>query len=121
WSGKRQPRAKRWVTMRRILIEHIQDGMILARSLVASDGTVLLQAGVTLRAKFIPRLRELGYTSIYIQEKGLEDVEIPEPVSELTRQQATRSVKEAFQAMKRTHSLDYSAISEAVRSIVDEV
>src|SRR5690606_13543609 len=86
-----------------------------------SDGTVLLQAGVTLRAKFIPRLRELGYTSIYIQEKGLEDVEIPEPVSELTRQQATRSVKEAFQAMKRTHSLDYSAISEAVRSIVDEV
>lgn len=95
--------------------------MILARSLVASDGTVLLQAGVTLRTRLIPRLKELGYTSLYIREKGLEDVEIPQPVSELTRQEATRSIRQAFQDMKKTHALDYSAISEAVRNIVEEV
>lgn len=54
--------------MRRILVESINDGDILARDLFSSTGVVLMSQGTKLKKDYITRLLELGVKQIYIAE-----------------------------------------------------
>ncbi len=56
--------------MRKILVESIKDGDILARDLFSSSGVVLMSEGTKLKKDYVPRLLELGVGQVYIAEKG---------------------------------------------------
>jgi len=60
-------------------IEQIRPGMVLGKSIYGSTGDLLLAAGYRLEAQYIHRLKFLGYSSLYIQEEGTEQV-IPEAI-----------------------------------------
>ncbi|MBR5316862.1 MAG: HD domain-containing protein [Lachnospiraceae bacterium] len=55
--------------MRKILVELIKDGDILARDLFSSSGVVLMSEGTRLKKEYVPRLLELGVAQVYIAEK----------------------------------------------------
>lgn len=56
--------------MRRILVESVKDGDILAKDLFSSSGVVLMSEGTRLKKDYVPRLKDLGIGQIYIVENA---------------------------------------------------
>lgn len=58
--------------MRRIPIDSIQDGDVLARDIYSSSGVSLMSEGTVLKKKYISRLSDLHIDNIFIKENGEE-------------------------------------------------
>ena len=57
--------------MRRIPVDGIADGMVLARSVEDRLGRVLLSKGDALQARFLDRLKDWGITEVFVEgEEG---------------------------------------------------
>lgn len=55
--------------MRRIMVEFIKDGDILAKDLFTSSGVVLMSEGTKLKREYMGRLLELGIDQVVIKEE----------------------------------------------------
>lgn len=53
--------------MKKILIENIEDGMILAREVCGSNGNVLLSQGTRLSTALGHRLQNWGIPSVFVE------------------------------------------------------
>lgn len=80
--------------MRRITVESITDGDILARDLFTSSGVVLMSEGTRLRKEYISRLLDLQVTQVYVKNEDnsttnktgtLIEEEVKEQCGELVR------------------------------------
>jgi len=60
--------------VRRILVESIKDGDILAKDLFSSSGVVLMSEGTRLKKEYVPRLLDLGVGQVYIREGIKENI-----------------------------------------------
>ncbi|MFC1584368.1 hypothetical protein ACFL5V_02345 [Fibrobacterota bacterium] len=58
--------------MKKIPLSEVQDGMILAKPVIGSDGKILLAEGEVLKAKMAMRLSNWGVAIAYIREEGEE-------------------------------------------------
>jgi HD-GYP domain-containing protein (c-di-GMP phosphodiesterase class II) len=85
--------------VRRISIDELKPGMILGRSIFSEANNLVLAAGKTLDEKYIKRFRDLGYGSVFIEEKGFESVNPMEAVSVTTRTVAERAVLDGIEKM----------------------
>lgn len=68
-------------------LDSVKEGMVLGRSVFDPGGRLVLAAGYRLNRPFIQRLADMGYTEVFIEEKGTEEA-IPEDIinGELRRQ-----------------------------------
>ena len=73
--------------MRKIRINELKTGMVVARAIVDSDGRVLLYSGIQLNERYINKLRELGLNSVYIRD-AFDHVQVNDVISDETRIQA---------------------------------
>jgi len=103
----------------RIPLDKVRKGMRLARAIYSADGRVLLNSGVKLKPEYIIKLRQLGYPAVYVGTED-EDYPIPEVISERTRVEAVRCVRDLFTGEKLGEG-DLTPVLESVRSIVDEI
>ncbi|NMB44882.1 MAG: HD-GYP domain-containing protein [Firmicutes bacterium] len=106
--------------MKIVRVENLEPGMQLAKAVYSAEGTILLNAGVILKNRYISRLRALGYPAVYIGDAA-EVAALPEAVSEATRQRAITIVKSSFDSVKLGGTLVIEPIARVVNSIVDEV
>ncbi len=61
--------------MRKVLLQDVEDGMVLAKPLTGSSGNVLMGKGIALKASIVPRLAAWGVTSVMIEgEPGPDEV-----------------------------------------------
>lgn len=108
--------------MRKISVAYIVPEMILGRSIYNSDGRVLLRSGVTLNSNYIRRLKEIGILSLYIQDALSADIdEIPELVSEETRLQTKRVLRELYTLLEKKQGIDTSRVESVVGDLLDEI
>jgi len=107
--------------MRRISIDQAKPGMVNARHIYSAEGRTLLAAGIVLNEYYINRLKELGIYSIYIRDESTEELNLPEIVSERTRLETVKTVREAFRALETNRNINTRAIRSAVDSILDEI
>ena len=108
--------------MRRVSIRYLQPGMTVARTIYSSSGKVLLAAGMRITPKYIKRLYEVGVASVYIKDDFFDEPDnIPDVLSEKSRLETARLVKESFQAMEINQRLNIKAVKEVVDSIIDEL
>ncbi len=107
--------------MRRLSISQLKENMVLARSIYDGDARVLLHAGIILDNTYINRLQELGINSVYIQDPFLDGVEIPEPISEVTRIKTIKVIKENFSNLENDRKLNIRAVKTLVENILDEL
>lgn len=110
----------RWV-MRRIPIDHAKPGMINARHIYSAEGRTLLAAGIALNEYYISRLKELGVHSLYIRDETTEDLNIPEVVSERTRLETVKTVRQIFHSLESNRNINTRAVRTAVDNILDEI
>ncbi|MDD3363523.1 MAG: HD-GYP domain-containing protein [Syntrophomonas sp.] len=108
--------------MRRINIENLQADMIVARNIFSSEGRILLSSGVVLSDPYIERLLSLGIASVYIKDDIFGDIDdIPEVISEKTRIETVKIVKNSFNIMERNHKLNVRQIKDVVNNLINEL
>ncbi|HOV42638.1 MAG TPA: HD-GYP domain-containing protein [Syntrophothermus lipocalidus] len=108
--------------MRRVAVELLEPGMIVARSIFDSEGNCLLGAGVTLTDYYIQRLKELGIVSIYVEDDLFDSLgEIKEPISEQTRLETIKEVRKNFQALEANRRINTRHVKKMVDTILDEL
>lgn len=110
------------VLVRRVPLNEVKEGERLGRTLLSSDGKVLLAAGQRLEERFLQRLKELGYFAVYIQDQATEDIEIEDVVSEQTRSELTLELVRTCQKLKVTEqTLNVGSLISLVDEVVSEV
>jgi len=113
--------------MKLISLDSLEPGKLLGRAIFNEKGTLLLGAGVAVTTRYLRRLKELGYTSIYIHEKGYEDIEVKDVISDQTRREAVSIISETFESVRSSGTedskvtLDKSKVTGVADKIVDDL
>lgn len=111
--------------MRMMPISMCQPGMRLAKSIFSDDGIVLLAEGMELTGSYIRRLHEHGIRYLYVQDPRLDDVWVPEPISEETRRRALNAIRNAFREFTeqpgRRNSPTQPYIARNIREVVQMI
>ena len=79
--------------MRKASVFALTPGMKVGRTIYNNRGAVLLAAGAVLNEKLIKKLIELGASYIYITGGPLDVAEVPDVISEETRNAAVQQLK----------------------------
>ncbi|HZJ84333.1 MAG TPA: HD-GYP domain-containing protein [Syntrophomonadaceae bacterium] len=107
--------------MKRLSVLRLEEGMVVARTVYDGDARVLLHAGIILDKIYIKRLQELGINSIYVKDPLINDIVIPEPISETTRIQTIKVIKDNFTNLESNRKLNIKAVKTLVENILDEL
>ncbi len=76
--------------MRRLSINSLKPGMQLSLPIRDENGNILLNRNVELTSRYIQRLVDLGFQTVYIADPDLLDVEHEEMISDNTRIETTK-------------------------------
>ncbi len=113
--------------MQKLPIILLKPGMKVARTVYNTDGQVLLTSGMVLNSHFISRLRMLGIISVYVEDPLMGGVEVYDVISDDTRRQARKAIKQVYSEGKRSiHAgqepvIDNSAIAETINNIIEDL
>ncbi len=113
--------------MKLISLDSMEPGKKLGRPIYNEKGTLLLGAGVAVSSRYLRRLKEMGYSSVYIEEKGYEDIEVNDVVSDKTRMEAVSAISETFESVRGGDvrsdkvSLDRGKVTGVADKIVDDL
>jgi len=88
--------------MRKVYVEQLQEGMVLARAVHNDRGDILLARGVKLSSSYINALKSLGFYAVFIRDGVGDDVEPPEIISEQVRVATYKHVRELFAVVQNT-------------------
>lgn len=107
--------------MRRLLTDKLQPGMVTARPIYNSDGRILLHSGIVLDLNYIVRLADLGILSVYVQDEIFGEVEVHDIVSDLTRSETIKIIKQNFANLEQKQRLNIRQVQKTVDNVIDEV
>ncbi len=107
--------------MRKISIDKVREGMLLAKTLFSVDGNTLLNAGIKLKEAYINKFKEIGISEIYIDDQISADIVIEDVIRDETRFEARMAVKKAMDNMVHSNSVDVKPIRNVVGKIIDEL
>lgn len=108
--------------MRYLAIDEIKDGMLLAKDLFSNEGRVLLAKGTKLTRAYLERLKDFNYTHLYVlDDESDDDLEIMGPISEVTKAQAAKIVKDTLGKAAIVQNVDLQQMSLVADIILDEV
>lgn len=108
--------------MRYLLIDDIKDGMYLAKDLFSNEGKILLAKGTKLTQSYLRRLKDFDFTHLYVLDgKDDEDLDIVGPISEVTKAQAVKIVKDTLGKALVSQSMDLKQINLVADIILDEI
>jgi len=103
--------------MRICSVDDLKPGYVLGKSIFISNYKLLLGAGYRLNEGIIDKLREKGFSHVYIMEEGTEEV-IPEDViSDETRLEIREKFENKIQELNKTlefKDMSYSMILESL-------
>ncbi|UKS26490.1 HD domain-containing protein [Paenibacillus sp. HWE-109] len=107
--------------MKYVHLDSVESGQYLGRTIFASNGSILLSEGVQLTVFMINTLNRIGVTMIYIQDPNLEDVEIPEILSEETKRIVMQQMGQTFAAIQSGKEFNSRSMSISINTLLDEV
>ena len=97
-------------------------GSKLGKTLYASDGRVLLGRGVELTHKYINRLKEFGYYSIFISDDFDDEVDMRDIIQDSTRTFAISQVKLLFKStMEGNGQAKYIGLKNGIENITNSI
>lgn len=106
--------------MRKVSLEAVTPDMELGKA-VCKGASILINAGTKDLIRYVPRLRKLGITHLYIQDGAGEDIEIDDLVCERTRMECKQTVEKSFRQMQTQSTVDVRQVSFVVDDLLDEI
>ncbi|MDD3024208.1 MAG: HD-GYP domain-containing protein [Syntrophomonadaceae bacterium] len=107
--------------MRKLPLSYASEGMLLGRSIIDSEGNILLRAGVELDEYYINRLYEIGINYLYIRDTSYEEADEEDVISEETRISTVKLVKKSFSNLQQNRKINTVALRKIVNNLLDEI
>ncbi len=120
--------------MKKLLVQHLRPGMVVARTVYSLSGTPLLKAGIILNQAYIDHLHQKGVPALYIKDEQDDfevelEAEAEDVVSEETRLKGLVTVKEVMGSIKqvmegrraRFHGVNEVKVQSLANEIVDQI
>lgn len=94
----------------------------LGKTLYSADGRVLLGRGVSLTNKYLNRLKEMGYYSIFVSDDFDDEVELNDVIQDSTRNFAIGQVKSLFKStMESNGGKNNFDLNNGIKNITDSI
>ncbi|MEN6347930.1 MAG: HD-GYP domain-containing protein, partial [Syntrophomonas sp.] len=106
--------------MQRITIDNLEPGMVIARTIIASDGRALLNENTRLNDTYIHRLRNLGVLSVYVKD-GLADIDVPEIISTQVRSAVSSKLNNCLKTFAVKKTLDIESMKKMVSILLEDI
>lgn len=107
--------------MKYVHLDSVESGQYLGRTIYASNGAILLSENVQLTVFMINTLNRIGVTMVYIKDPNLEDVEIPEILSEETKQLVMTQMGQTFASIQSGKDFNSRSVSMSINTLLDEI
>jgi len=89
--------------MRLVPVDQLHSGDRLARDVCVGLSSIpLLRTGVRISQHYVDGLQKAGVSAVYVDDALSDGIEPLEPITQKTREHATRSLKKAFGEMTRS-------------------
>lgn len=105
--------------MKKVRIEQMDSGMVLAKNIYSNDGRVLVREQTVLSEGLIHRLREMGLPAAYIKVSA--QPVLSELVSDIARVDLIRSLAKLDANIRNGLKLDMLESRKALMQLIDEV
>lgn len=105
--------------MKKVRVEKLESGMILAKSIYSADGRVLVREQTTLNDGLIEKLKDMGLPAAYI--KSVTGQKVNELVSEITRVDLIRSLSKLDISIRAGKKLDLLESRKTLMPLIDEI
>lgn len=106
--------------MRRVPVEDLQPGMVVARTVMGFTGRALLTENTRLTENYIARLSKIGIGSVYIKD-GLGDADIPEIVSEEVIFSVSNNLNNSLKTFTVNNSINVTSFKKSVTLLLDNI
>lgn len=107
--------------MKYVQLDSVEPGQYLGRTIFSSNGAILLSEGVQLTVFMINTLNRIGVSMIYIKDPLMEDVEIPEIISDETKRAVMKQMGETFNAIRSGKEFSTRSMSISIDTLLEEV
>ncbi len=107
--------------MRLISLDKVREDMVLGRSIYRGNGELLLKSGTLLSSRYIQRLKDFGFTYVYVYNELLSDINFDDIVSDKTRVQAIACLHDLTNNVRKGRIVHLGGVKESVENIVDEL
>jgi HD-GYP domain-containing protein (c-di-GMP phosphodiesterase class II) len=109
--------------MRFIPTPCLREGMVIAKSLLGKDGSLLLQKGQGLRKSYISHIIRLGYNGVYIFDNLSEEIVVESVIDDELRSSAVKAISDIY-IQSQSVGLNHNVTDEAkgiIHDLVDEI
>lgn len=107
--------------MKLVSVAELKPDMVLGKPIYSSDGKLLLGAGVSLSQRFVERLMDLGFYSVYVNDEDYNNIIIKDLISERTRLDARQIVSASLSKVERNNNVDSRQIKSVINNLMDEL
>ena len=109
--------------MRFVPASCLREGMKVAKTLYGRNGERLLNADITLNAKYIDSIQRMKYPGVYIDDDLSKDVEIISTISDELRIETMNGIKKIFLEPRSRLNVGErtDGVKKQVDSIIDEL
>ncbi|WNR45014.1 HD-GYP domain-containing protein [Paenibacillus roseipurpureus] len=107
--------------MKYVHLDTVEAGQYLGRTIYASNGAILLSENVQLTVFMINTLNRIGVTMIYIKDPDLEDVEMPEILSDETKRLVMGQMGQTFASIQSGKEFNTRSVSMTINTLLDEI
>ncbi len=116
--------------MRKIPLNDIKPGMILAKDIFGDTGQILLRADMEMKPRYLNYLEQVGIEYIYVRDERIKDVDVEDSISEKTRHAARNMVREIIKGLQspaaggkisKSINIQDREILNTVNKIIDEL
>ncbi len=106
--------------MRLVSLSMLKQEMTLAKPIYYRD-CLVLKEGTSDLERYSNSLARLGIEYVYIEDSNSNDIEIPDVISEETRQMCKQVLRQTMEDFKAKTVIDIQEMSGAIYSIIDEI
>lgn len=110
--------------MRLEFINRVVDGEILGKSILSSDGKILLKAGVRLNNQYIGKLKALGVFYVYIEDDRLNDVRVEDERLLEIKKNTMKNMSLIAKSVNNCNKLEFKKslrmVEELIEYIIDD-
>lgn len=107
--------------MRIVRVSNLRGDEVLGKQIYDESGRVLLNVGVRLKPFYIERIKELGISSVYIDDDISKNVIIEESISDKTRQMSKHAVKDMIERYCREGKTYDGSVMNSVNSVLEDI
>lgn len=107
--------------MKLALLNEKISGHFLEMPVYSPEGTIILNKGYTLSSSIISKLKGMGISTVYINDKNYEDVVIQEALDSTFKLKTLKALRQIFEQAKSKKKINPDEIKDIVKNIIDNM